>query len=150
MESLSSNFEEIGMEIDGISGVNIGGGMDLDTVYAGFPSPAEEFMEKKLDLNELIIKHPVSTFMARVRGDSMDGVGVYSGDILVVDRAIKPRENHIVVAVIDQQFYVKRLRIKNGQLYLLAENTMYAPLRIKNEDSLSIWGVVTTVIKPLL
>ena len=110
----------------------------------------KSLLRKKLDLNEFIIKHPVSTFMARVRGDSMKGIGVYSGDILVVDRAIKPRENHIVVAVIDQQFYVKRLHIKNGQLYLLAENTMYAPLRIKNEDTLSIWGVVTTVIKSLL
>jgi DNA polymerase V len=115
----------------------------LTPIWAGFPSPAQDFIERELDLNELVIKHPAATFFLRVEGDSMVGAGIHSGDILIADRAIKPRHGHVVVAVIDGEFTVKRLYQKNGEIRLLAENPNYLPLRVSGEMSFEVWGVVT-------
>ncbi|MFS8131396.1 MAG: LexA family protein [Candidatus Dojkabacteria bacterium] len=118
----------------------------LESIKAGFPSPADDFIDKKLDLNDLLIKHPVATFFVRVAGDSMIGAGIHSGDILVVDRALEAVNNNIVVAVINGELTVKRLRTTKGKVVLMPENTNYKPIEIKEDDNFSIWGVVTTVI----
>lgn len=118
----------------------------LATVPAGFPSPAEDYIDKKLDLNEHLVRHPAATFFVRVTGDSMRDAGIASGDILVVDRAIEARDRHIVIAALDGELTVKRLRRKNGRLFLMPDNPDYAPLEISPEASFEIWGVVTYII----
>ncbi|MGE4538082.1 MAG: LexA family protein [Desulfovibrio sp.] len=118
----------------------------LSTVQAGFPSPAEDYIDKKLDLNEQLVRHPAATFFVRVDGDSMRDAGVASGDILVVDRAVEPRDGHIVIAALDGELTVKRLRRKNGQVLLVPENPDYAPVPVGPEASFEVWGVVTYII----
>ena len=117
------------------------------TVSAGFPSPAEDFVEKELDLNEFMISHPAATFFVKVRGDSMQGASISDGDILVVDRSQEPRNNSIVIAFVDGEFLVKRILKKVDNLYLMPENPKFAPIRITNEMDFKIWGVVTFIIK---
>ena len=114
----------------------------LSKVHAGFPSPADDFMDNRLNLNDYVIKQPASTYFVKVSGDSMIGAGIFSGDILVVDRSISPSDNRIVVAMIDGEFMVKRLRIHKKRLYLISENSQYAPIEVHDQD-LMIWGVVT-------
>ncbi len=116
------------------------------SVQGGFPSPAEDYIEKQLDLNELMIQHPAATFYVRVEGDSMQGAGIQSGDILVVDRALKAVSGKIVVAVINGEFTVKRLIIKNGVTYLQPENENYPTLKIEKESDFQVWGVVSYVV----
>lgn len=118
-------------------------------VSAGFPSPAEDYIEGKLDLNQHLIKNPVATFFVRVTGDSMIGVGIHSGDLLIVDRSLEPRDNKVVIAVVDGELLVKRIRIRKRKVYLVAENPDYPPLAIAPEMDFQIWGVVTNVIHPL-
>lgn len=115
-------------------------------ISAGFPSPADDYLDKKLDLNEYLIKHPASTFLVRVAGDSMIDAGIHSGDILIVDRALEPTDNKIVIAVLDGELTVKRIRKMNDKLYLLAENPEYPLIEIKPEMNFEVWGVVTYVI----
>ncbi len=115
-------------------------------VPAGFPSPADDFVDHALDLNELMIKHPAATFFVRVHGDSMIDAGIRSDDILVVDRAYEVTDGCIVVAVIDGEFTVKRLRKDGSNFYLAPENTDFKPLYITDEMDITIWGVVTFVI----
>jgi len=117
-------------------------------VQAGFPSCADEFIEKTLDLNELMIQHPQATSFVRVEGDSMKDAGISSGDILLVDRALTPACGKIVIAIVNGEFLVKRLKIQeNGNILLLSENKNYKPLVIdKDSLELQIWGVVTYVI----
>jgi DNA polymerase V len=115
-------------------------------VSAGFPSPAEDYIEETLDLNQLLIKHPAATFFVRVAGESMIGAGIHDGDILVVDRSIEPAHNKIVVAAIDGNFTVKRLRIKNGEVFLIPENKDFSPILVNPENGVFIWGVVRHVI----
>lgn len=120
-------------------------------VSAGFPSPAEDYIDSKLDLNEYLIKRPASTFLVRVSGNSMIKVGIHHGDILTVDRSITPTDGKIVVAVINGECTVKRIQYEENTLYLLPENDDYKPIEVKEfTDSLYIWGVVTNVIHPLL
>lgn len=118
----------------------------LESVKAGFPSPADDFIDKKLDLNEYLVKHPVATFFVRVTGDSMINCGIQSGDILVVDRALEAYDGNVVVAVINSDLTVKRLKTKNGKVTLMPENPNYKPIEVTAEDNFSIWGVVTSVI----
>lgn len=118
----------------------------LSPVAAGFPSPAGDYIEKRLDLNEHLIRNPAATFFVRADGDSMRDAGIASGDILVVDRALEPRSGNIVVAALDGELTVKRLRREAGRLYLAPENPDYPPLEIPPEASLYVWGVVTYVI----
>lgn len=115
-------------------------------IKAGFPSPAEDYIEKSLDFNELLVKHPVATFCLRVSGNSMTGAGIHDGDLLIVDRALTPANNKIVIAVLDGELTVKRL-VKRGQkIFLAPENPEYSVIEIGSESSFEIWGVVTNVI----
>jgi DNA polymerase V len=115
-------------------------------VSAGFPSPAEDYIEQRLDLNELLIKNPAATFFVRVNGDSMQGVGIAHGDILIVDRSLEPASGKIVVAVIDGEFTVKRLHIDAHSCLLLAENPDYPAIEVTEESGCEVWGVVTGAI----
>lgn len=118
-------------------------------VSAGFPSPAEEYLEGKLDLNKHLIPHPLATFFVRVAGNSMTGAGIYEGDLLIVDRSVEPRDGHVVIAVVNGELLVKRLKIKNQQPYLIAEHPEYAPLAITEAMDFTIWGVVKHSIRSL-
>ena len=118
----------------------------LSRIKAGFPSPAEDYLDKKLDLNEHLIKHPASTFFVKVKGDSMIGAGINSGDILIVDRSLEPKDKRIIVAVVNGDFTVKRLCKTKDKLLLIAENPKYAPIEIKDSMDFEVWGVVTNVI----
>jgi len=118
-------------------------------VAAGFPSPADDYIEGKLDLNRHLIKHPAATFFVRVAGDSMIDAGIHPGDILIVDRSLEPADKKVVIAVINGELTVKRIRMKKGRIYLTPENENYKPIEIENEMNFDIWGVVTNVIHPL-
>lgn len=116
------------------------------TVRAGFPSPADDYIERKLDLNTHLIHHPAATFFVTASGDSMQNAGIYSGDILIVDRSLEATHGKIVIAAIDGELTVKRLFREHGQIKLIAENPAYAPIQLTHEQDLIIWGVVTHVI----
>ena len=113
------------------------------TVSAGFPSPAADHSQKRIDLNDHLIRNKEATFLFRVRGDSMTGIGIYDGDTLLVDRSLEPRHNAIVLAVLNNEFTVKRLYRRGGVVKLLSENPIYPPIQIKQGEELSVWGVVT-------
>jgi len=115
-------------------------------ISAGFPSPAEDYVENKLDLNEYLIKHPSATFFIRVSGDSMINAGIFSGDLLIVDRSLEPTNNKIVIAVVEGEFTVKRIKKVKGKLFLAAENPSFKPMEITSDINCEVWGVVTTVI----
>jgi DNA polymerase V len=115
-------------------------------VVAGFPSPAEDEIEKNLDLNELLIRHPAATFFLRVSGSSMVKAGIHNGDMLIVDRSLEPAHGKIVVAALNGELTVKRLRLDNGRAFLVAENDSYRPIEVTEGIELHIWGVVTNVI----
>lgn len=123
--------------------------MYLAKIAAGFPSPADDFLDKRLDLNEHLVQHPAATFFVRVHGDSMIQAGIHSGDILIVDRALEPADRKIVVAVINGELTVKRLRKRKDKLFLAAENPDYRDLEITTETDFEIWGVVIHVIHSL-
>lgn len=116
-------------------------------VCAGFPSPAEDLGAKRIDLTQVLITHPQATYFLRARGHSMVEAGIFDNDILVVDRAIKPRNNHIVVAVVDGDFTVKQLYQRQGRIKLKAANPTFADIVPKDGQTLEIWGVVTSSIK---
>ena len=115
-------------------------------VQAGFPSPADDHMERSLDLNEHLVKNPASTFFVRVQGDSMRDAGIRDGDILVVDRSLQANDRQIVVAMLDGDFTVKRLRKRDEKVFLEAENSAYPPIEVGENQELVIWGAVTFVI----
>jgi DNA polymerase V len=115
-------------------------------VSAGFPSPAEDYIEDKLDLNDLLIQHPTATFFLKVSGNSMIKAGIHHGDILIVDRSLRPSNGKIVIASINGELTVKRLKKIGEKVYLAAENDTYKPFEITSEEELVIWGVVTRVI----
>jgi len=117
------------------------------SVRAGFPSPADDYVEKRIDLNEELIQHREATFFLRVSGHSMINAGIDDGDELIVDRAIIPEHNRIVVAAVDGELTVKRFYRRNGVVKLIAENPDYPDIEFKNEQEMMIWGVVTRVIK---
>ncbi len=125
-------------------------------ISAGFPSPAEDYIDKKLDLNEHLIKHPSATFYVKVEGDSMIDAGIFSGDMLIVDRALEAIHKKIIVAVVDGEFTVKRLIIKKhknsdssnniNKIFLQPANKNYPTIEIMEDMEFEIWGVVTNVI----
>ncbi len=121
----------------------------LSGVSAGFPSPADDYLDRKLDLNEHLIKNPAATFFVRVAGDSMTGTGINDDDILIVDRSLEPVSGSIVIAVINGELTVKRLLKNNNTCQLVAENPHYPPLEISEDTPLEIWGVVTYAIHRL-
>ena len=118
-------------------------------VSAGFPSPAEDYLEGTLDLNQYLVKHPAATFFVRVTGDSMIGAGIHAGDILIVDRSLEARDGKVVIAVVNGELLVKRLRMEKERIYLASENQDYPPLVITDLMEFEVWGVVTNVIHPL-
>ncbi len=121
----------------------------LACVSAGFPSPAEDYIEGRLDLNKHLIKHPAATFFVRVAGDSMIGSGIHPGDILVVDRAVEPQDGSVIIAVLDGELTVKRISQRGGRLYLVPDNCRYQPLEILEDMEFEVWGVVTAVVHSL-
>lgn len=121
----------------------------LGRLPAGFPSPADDYIEGKLDLNRHLIKHPAATFFVRVTGDSMTGAGIHSGDLLIVDRSLEAVDGNVIVAALDGDLTVKRLHTRDGTLSLVPENRDYQPIDITEQQSFEIWGVVTNVIHAL-
>jgi DNA polymerase V len=118
----------------------------LQRIPAGFPSPADEYAETALDLNTYLVRNKTATFFFRVIGDSMTGAHIHDGDLLVVDRSIEPRHGHIVLAVINGEYTVKRLHNLNGVIELRAENPAYPAIRFREHDELQVWGVVTGAV----
>ena len=116
-------------------------------VRAGFPSPAEDYRDEAIDLNDLLAPHAEATFLVRVRGESMTGAGIDDGDVLVVDRALEPVHGRIVVAMVDGEFTVKRLCQRDGNLCLEASHPDFAPIELQEGQELAVWGVVTRIIK---
>ncbi len=120
-----------------------------ESVAAGFPSPAADYVEVGIDLNEQLIRHPSSTFFLRVSGDSMTGAGIHHGDLLIVDRSVEPRPGRIVVAVLDGGFTLKRLVLQRGRWCLEAAHPAYPPLELSDDDDTRLWGVAIHVIHSL-
>jgi len=118
----------------------------LSPVKAGFPSPADDYIEKKLDLNEYLVNNPPATFFLRVSGDSMKDACIHNEDLLIVDCSINAVSENIVVAALDGELTLKRVRKIQGRLYLIAENDDYSPIPVNESSDLVIWGVVTHVI----
>lgn len=121
----------------------------LSSVQAGFPSPADDYVETTLDLNEALVDNETSTFFVRVSGHSMKDIGIRDGDIIVVDRSIEPEEGSVVVAALDGELTVKRYRTRNGQPILMPENPSCDPIAIEEGQSLVVWGVVTRAIREI-
>ena len=119
----------------------------LSRISAGFPSPADDYIENNLSLSELLIRNHLSTFLMKTSGDSMTDVGINDGDILVVDRSIEAKNRDIVIAILEGNLTVKRLLFKTNALVVLkSENTAYKDIKIPESADLEIWGVVTSVI----
>ncbi|MDN3919368.1 LexA family protein [Roseateles violae] len=118
-------------------------------VSAGFPSPAEDLGAKRIDLNEILIKHPLATYTLRVSGQSMRDAGIDDGDVVLVDRAVKAAHGHIVVAVVDGEFTIKRLFQRHGRIKLQAANPTYPDIVPGDGQTIEIWGVVRHCIKPM-
>jgi DNA polymerase V len=116
-------------------------------IHAGFPSPAEDFEVNRLDLTKILIQHPQSTYFWRARGTSMRDKGIDDGDLLVVDRAVRPQHGHIVVATVDGDFTVKELHLRLGRMRLKAANPTFPDIVPKEGQTIEIWGVVTSSIK---
>ncbi|MCQ2236517.1 MAG: translesion error-prone DNA polymerase V autoproteolytic subunit [Bacteroidales bacterium] len=116
-------------------------------IHAGFPSPAQDYMCKSLDLNKLIIRHPSSTFYGRVVGDSMIGEDIAQGDIVVIDKSLEPCNGDIAVCFVDGEFTLKFIDIRNGKLFLCPANSNYPEIEIAEGDDFRVWGVVTHTIR---
>ncbi|WP_294960323.1 translesion error-prone DNA polymerase V autoproteolytic subunit [uncultured Flavobacterium sp.] len=116
-------------------------------ISAGFPSPADDFIELSIDLNKELIKHKYTTYFARVKGYSMKNVGINDGDLLIIDKSLEPQNNRIAVCQIDGEFTVKRIRIEKEIIWLIAENEDYQPIKVTPENNFVIWGIVTHSIK---
>lgn len=116
-------------------------------VKAGFPSPADDFLDSPLDLNRELVHNPASTFFVRVSGDSMAGDGIGDGDLLVVDRSVAPYDGCIAVCYVDGEFTVKRVRLEKGCAWLMPSNPKYQPIRVDAANDFQIWGIVRHVIK---
>ncbi len=115
-------------------------------IQAGFPSPTDDEVGDSLNLQEMLVPHPHATFYVRVVGDSMQGAGIFSEDILIVDRSLKPVDRSIVVAIVNKEFTVKRLVYENGHPTLVPENPNYPTIRLQGDEELEVWGVVTYVL----
>lgn len=115
---------------------------------AGFPAPGDDQVEKILDINDLVVKNPASTFYVRVEGDSMEGAGIFSGDVLVVDRAVEAKDGRIVVAAVNGEMLVKRLSVRTGSdPVLVSENPAYEPIVLGTDEECFIWGVVVGSVR---
>ncbi|KAA6231803.1 translesion error-prone DNA polymerase V autoproteolytic subunit [Chlorobium phaeovibrioides] len=115
-------------------------------VAAGFPSPAEDHEEMSLDLNKALIRHPAATFYARVKGSSMMDAGIEDGDLLIIDKALEPKDGDVAVCFIDGEFTVKRIRLEDGDLFLVPANPLFQPVRVTEENEFLVWGIVSYII----
>jgi DNA polymerase V len=115
-------------------------------VPAGFPSPADDYIDRQLDLHEHLIAHPAATFFVTASGESMQGEGIFDKDMLIVDRSYKPKSGDIVIAVVDGLFTVKKLIVTNGTITLMPANPKFSEINITDQMDLDVWGVVTHVI----
>lgn len=126
------------------------GALFFDTgISAGFPSPADDFKQERLSLDDMLVKNKLATFYARVSGQSMIGAGLDDNDLLVIDRSLEPAHNKIAVCFLDGEFTVKRLRVEKDGVWLQPENSKYKPIKITEDNDFIIWGIVTNVIKKL-
>jgi DNA polymerase V len=124
------------------------GAVYFDTgISAGFPSPAEDFKQERLSLDNELIKNKEATFFARVSGQSMIDAGLSDNDLLVIDRSLSPAHNKIAICFLDGEFTVKRLKVEKDEVWLQPENKNYQPIKITEENDFVIWGIVTNVIK---
>ena len=121
----------------------------FEGVRAGFPSPAADFIDVSIDLNKHLIKHPSATFYARAKGDSMKDAGIFDGDLLIVDKSIDPADGKIAICYVNGEFTVKRIKKDKDEVWLIPPNTAYQPIKMEEGSSLTIWGIVTHVIKSL-
>mgnify|MGYP001997030249 FL=1 len=121
-----------------------------DSVSAGFPSPAEDYLDLDLNLHDYLVQNPAATFCVRANGDSMINANIKSGDVMVVDRALDPTNNSIVLAVLDGEFTVKRIKKSSDELYLMPANENYQPVKVTSDIDFQIWGVVTFIIHKAL
>ena len=119
------------------------------SVAAGFPSPAEDYLDRPLDFNELLIAHPAATFAVRVAGDSMVDLGIFPGDIAVVDRSVTASDGKVILGILAGEFTIKRYRARAGKVWLEAANKAYAPILISEESAFEVWGVVRHSIRVL-
>lgn len=119
-------------------------------IKAGFPSPAADFEEERISLDQFLIKNPEATFFAKASGDSMIKAGINDGDLLIIDRSLSANNNSIAVCLIDGEFTVKRIRIEKEKVFLQPENDAYKPIEITVENKLLVWGIVTHIIKKLV
>lgn len=119
----------------------------LSRVPAGFPSPATDYLADALDLNTYLVQHKAASFLFNVKGQSMQGAGIMDGDKVVVDRSIEARHGHIVIAVVDGEFTIKRLHMQGGRVELRPENPRFKPIPIQSETQLEVWGVVVGVVR---
>ncbi|WMW67068.1 translesion error-prone DNA polymerase V autoproteolytic subunit [Nitratidesulfovibrio liaohensis] len=131
------------------SGVRVACPLLLARVAAGFPSPADDYLDRPLDIAEHLIRHPEATFFLRAQGQSMIGAGIHDGDLLVVDRAVEPVHNKVAIVAVDGELTVKRLHLRAGRVVLLPENPDYEPLDVTGRDDVHVWGVVTYVVHAL-
>ena len=121
--------------------------MAQEGVSAGFPSPADDFKELRISIDQEVVRNEEATFYARVTGVSMQGAGLDDGDLLVIDRSLEPQNDKIAVCFIDGSFTVKRLKVDVDCVYLMSENKNYKPIKVSEGDELLIWGIVTYVVK---
>lgn len=119
-------------------------------IKAGFPSPAADFDESKISLDNVLVKNREATFYAKAAGTSMTGAGIDDGDIMVIDRSLDPKNNTIAVCLIDGEFTVKRIKVEKDCLYLIPENEKFKPIKVTESNEFLIWGIVTYVIKSVL
>ena len=122
-------------------------GAGISFISAGFPSPAEDFTEFSISLDKHLIHNPAATFMVYANGNSMVRVGIYHGDILIVDRALSARDGDIIIALLNGEFTVKEISVINGVLFLAPKNPQYSPIRITSEMEFEVWGVVTFSVR---
>jgi len=121
--------------------------MAQEGVSAGFPSPADDFKELRISIDQEVVRNEEANFYARVSGESMQGAGLDDGDLLVIDRSLEPQDDKIAVCFIDGPFTVKRLKVDVDCVYLMSENKNYKPIKVSEDDELLIWGIVTYVVK---
>ncbi len=118
-----------------------------DKISAGFPSPAQDFLENTIDLNKELIKNPTATFYGKVKGDSMKNMGIHDGDLLVIDKSLEPKNDSIAVCYIDGEFTMKQIRIEDDCCWLIPANDDYQPFKVTKDNDFLIWGIVIHVIK---
>lgn len=120
------------------------------TASCGFPSPADDYLERPLDFNELLIRNPAATFAVRLASDSMTGAGLFPGDIAIIDRSVAPAPGCIVLALLDGEFTIKRYRPRGGAIVLQADNPAFPDIEVTQERAFEVWGVVTRSIRMLI